>query len=196
MKYLLILLTLLACAGAYYEHTLLANRDAGNQQQISDLQSKVDTLQSDGKKLEDEKEELDKSVADDQAKIADLTAQLGAAQKAAADAKKQADDATKALQAELAREKAAPAPAAKPTNYLGTIVTQNGKTFQNCTMLKADADGITVNSTAGISKLIYGILPPELQKKFGYDPHAAAKLSEAQVQYLEQQIEAAEAAGN
>jgi hypothetical protein len=53
-----------------------------------------------------------------------------------------------------------------------------------------------VNCATGITHLFYGILPPDLQAKLGYDPHAAAKLSEAQVQYLEEQIQAAEAAGN
>lgn len=196
MKYLLILVVLLACGGAYYEHMLLVKQDAADEQQISDLNSKIETLESAGKDQEDGKAKLEKGLADEKAKTADLTAQLDAAQKAAAEAKKQADDAVKALQAEIAKETAQPPKPPKPTNFLGTVTTQNGKTFQNCMLLKADVDGITVNCATGITKLIYGILPPELQTKFGYDPHAASKLSEAQVQYLEEQIQAAEAAGN
>ena len=86
--------------------------------------------------------------------------------------------------------------AAKMTNYLGTVQTQDGKSYQNCKMLSVDEDGVTVTCETTITKLNYSILPPDLQRKFGYDPQAAAKLSQARIQYLEQQIQAAEAIGN
>jgi hypothetical protein len=87
--------------------------------------------------------------------------------------------------------------ATPPTNTLGTITTLDGKTFQKCQLLKVDADGIVVNHSEGITKILYGLLPPELQKKFGYDPHQAAALTEAQIQFQEEQRKAAaQAAGN
>jgi Tfp pilus assembly major pilin PilA len=196
MQYFLIFVILVACGGAYYEHTLAQAQNDTDQAQITDLNSKIDKFQSDGRKLEDEEAKEEKGLAEAKTKITDLTTQLAAAQKAVADAKKQANDAVKALQDEIAREKAGPPPPPPPTNLLGTILTQDGKTYPNSKLLKADEDGITISCTNGITKLIYGILPPALQTKFGYDPKAAAKLSEAQVHFLEQQIEAADAAGN
>jgi hypothetical protein len=192
MNYFLGLVILLACGGAYYEQTLLQAQKTADQQQIADLNTKIDAFQSDAQKVDDEKANQEKILKDANAKIANLTTQLAAAQKAVADAKKRADDAVKTLEA----VKAGPAPPPKPTNLLGTILTQDGKTYGNSKLLKADAEGITITCDSGITKLIYGILPPALQTKFGYDPHAAAQLSEAQVQFLEQQIQAAEAAGN
>jgi hypothetical protein len=192
MQYFLIFIILLACGGAYYEHTLSQTQSDSDQAQITSLNSQIDKLQSDDAKLKEDEAKEEKSLTEAKTKIADLTTQLAAAQQAVANAKKQADDAVKALQA----EKAGPLPPPPPTNLLGTILTQDGKTYPDCKLLKADEDGITISCTNGITKLIYGILPPVLQTKFGYDPKAAAKLSEAQVQYLEQQIQAAEAAGN
>jgi septal ring factor EnvC (AmiA/AmiB activator) len=200
MKYLLILIILLAGAGCYYEYTLytaLQVVEASDQQKIKDLNDKIDTLAADSKKQTTDKATMDKNLADEKAKTANLTTELSSAQDAASTAQKRADEATKTLQDKLDKEKElAAAKAAKLTNDLGTIQTQDGKTYANCKMLSLDADGVTVACEPTIIKLYYSILPPALQKKFAYDPKTASKLSDARVKFLIEQIQTADAISN
>jgi hypothetical protein len=188
MNYFLLVIIVGLCGGGYYEYTLLEQKSAADQQQITDLGGKVDTLQSENKTLEDDKAPLTKSLADAQAELVDLTKKVQAAQNALAKAQAQALQAAKA--ATPAPTTAADAPS-RPTNNLGTIVTLDGKTFQNCQLLKIQADGIVVNDADGIIEIRFGLMPPDLQKRFGYDPHQAAMLTEAQIEYQEEQRQAA-----
>jgi len=194
MNYFLLLIILGLGGGGYYEYTLLEQKSAADQQQITDLSGKIDTLQSENKKLGDDKAQLTKSITDAQSQITDLKSQIQKEQSDLAEAKQT----VQTLQAEKAKATVAATPAAAPpTNSLGTIATLDGKTFQNCQLLKVEADGIVVNHSEGITKIVYGLLPPEMQKRFGYDPHQAAALTEAQIQYQEEQRQAAaQAAGN
>jgi hypothetical protein len=193
MNYFLLVIILGLCGGGYYEYTILEQKSSADQQQIADLGSKIDAFQSENKTLEDDKAQLTKSVADAGAKIADLTKQVQEAQSALAKAQAQA-------QAPQVPKANTPTPTTAPTapgNNLGTITTLNGKIYQNCQLLKVQADGIVVNDADGITEIRFGLMPPDLQKRFGYDPHQAATLTDAQVQYLEEQrAAAAQAAGN
>jgi len=196
MNYFLILLILGLGGSGYYEYTLLQQRSAEDQRQIGDLgskigalhdlSSKIDALQSENKKLEDDEARLAKGVTDAQAEVADVTKQT---QSALAEIK------TETLQGPNAQN---PVKASPPnSNDLGTITTLDGKTFKNCQLLKVEADGIVVNHSAGIMKIMYGLMQPDMQKKFGYDPKQAAGLTEAQIQFQEQQRQAAaKASGN
>jgi hypothetical protein len=193
MNYFLLMIIVGLCGGGYYEYTTLEQKSAADQQQITDLGGKVDTLQSENKALEDDKAQLTKSVADAKAELADLTKQVQAAQSALAEAQAQALQAAKAAMPATT----AAAASSRPTNNLGTIVTLDGKTFQNCQLLKVQADGIVVNDADGITEIRFGLMPPDLQKRFGYDPHQAANLTEAQIEYQEEQRQAAaQATGN
>ncbi len=186
MKYALILVILLVCAGAYYDHALqqqaIQDVKAADQKQIADLTSQVGKLHADSKKLADDNADLTKSLADTKTNLAAVTTQLLAAQKQIDDAKKQ--DVAEA-------SKPPPPPPPISPNDLGTIVALDGKTYQKCELLKIDTDGITVNHSAGVLKLLYGLLPLDLQKKFGYDPHVTTSLTEDQVLNLENQRKAA-----
>jgi len=194
MNYFLLIIIVGLCGGGYYEYTLLEQKSAADQQQITDLGGKVDTLQSENKTLEDDKAQLTKSVANAQTELSDLTKQVQAAQSALAEAQAQAVQAAKAATPATTTAAAAPS---RPTNNLGTIGTLDGKTFQNCQLLKVQADGIVVNDADGITEIRFGLMPPDLQKRFGYDPHQAATLTEAQIEYQEEQRQAAaQAAGN
>jgi transposase-like protein len=188
MNYFLMMIIVALCGGGYYEYTDFQQKNAADQQQIHDLGSKVDKLQAANKALEDDKTRLTKSVNDAQTEVADLAKQIQAAQSTLAEAKQQAP------QAPQANTSAAPTTAATPpTNDLGTITTLTGKTYQNCQLLKVKADGIVVSHSEGITEIVFGSLPPELQKKFGYDPHQALTLTEAQIQLQETQRKAAAA---
>ncbi len=189
MNYFLALVILAICVGVYYEHTAEQQKSAADQQQISDLGVKIDSLQSENKKLEDDKAELEKSLKEAQGQTVDLTAQIQTVKQAQAEAVKQAE------QAQLVVHPPPPPPTPPPpTNGLGTITTLDGKTFQNCLLLKVEADGITFSHSSGITKILFGRLSPELQKKFGYDPHMAAQLTEAEIQYQEARRKAADQA--
>lgn len=81
-------------------------------------------------------------------------------------------------------------PAAVPhalSNILGTIATTTGKTYQNCRLMKVETDGIVISHTEGIMKLSFGVISPDLQKRFGYDLKVSTSLSPEQVQADEQQ---------
>jgi len=191
MNYFALILIVALCGAVYYENTDFEKKNAASQQRITDLSAKVDDLKAANKTLENDKTRLTKTIADDQAEIADLASQIQAAKGTQTEAQQQA--APKATNASPSPEAAT----AKPTpvgNNLGTITTLDGKTYQNCQLLKIKADGIVVNYSDGITEIRYGLLPPDLQKKFGYDPHQAAALTEAQIQYQEEQRKAATAA--
>jgi hypothetical protein len=193
MNYFLLLVILGICGGSYYEYTTLEQKSAVDLQQITDLGTKIDALQADNQKLEDNKTQLTKSVADAQTKIADLTKQVQDAQSALAKAE--------ALQIPKTTPAAVTTTPPKPTtsspNNLGTIATLDGKTYQNCQLLKVKADGIVINDSDGITEIMYGLMPPDLQKRFSYDPHQAAALTDAQIEYQEEQRQAAaQATGN
>jgi hypothetical protein len=186
MNYFLLLILLGVCGGGYYEYTVLQQNSIADQQQITDLGTKIDALKAENKKLDDDKTQLAKSATDAQTTIADLTKQIQDAKVALAQAKAQAVAPSKATP-----PAATATPSTPPGNNLGTITTLDGKTFKNCQLLKVDADGIVVNYPEGITKILFGLMPPDLQKRFGYDPHQAAALTAAQIEYQEEQRKAA-----
>lgn len=187
MKYALLIIVLLVCAGAYYDHAILqkAAQDdkAANQKQIDDLTAQVSKLQADSKKLADDNAELTKNLTETKTNLTAVTTQMLAAQK-------QIDDAKKQALAEASKPAPPPPPPTSP-NDLGTIATLDGKTYQKCELLKVETDGITINHSAGIIKILYGLLPLDLQKKFGYDPHVTTALTPDQALSLENQRKAA-----
>lgn len=187
MNYFLLFVILALCGGGYYEYTLQQESDVKYQRQTSNLANQVTKLQSDNAAIEDEKAKLSKNLADAQAKIADLTAQIAAAAEAA--------KAAKAAEA-AAKAAATPSPSTNSStpvfsNNLGMVTTLDGKTFQNCQLLRVEADGITFNHSSGITKVLFPLLSPALQKKLGYDPKNGTNLTAEQVQALEAQRKAA-----
>jgi hypothetical protein len=58
--------------------------------------------------------------------------------------------------------------------------TINGKEYKNVTVSRVEPDGIVLKSKSGISKVYFTELPAEIQKKYGYDPQAAAAQSAPQ----------------
>jgi hypothetical protein len=185
MNYFLLLLILFLCGGGYYEYTVWQTQDAQDVQLAKlDLQRRIDQLQAANTKLEADKADLAKNLKVDADSITDLTAQVQAVQTklAAAEA---------AASGKPAVAPAAPSAPAPLSNDLGTIVTLEGKTLPNSQLLKVDPHGITVNSAVGITQVPFTSLPPELQKRFGFDPQSGADLTDAQVQTLEAQREAA-----
>ena len=54
----------------------------------------------------------------------------------------------------------------------------NGKTYSNYKISRVEPDGITISHSAGITKLFFHELPPEMQKQFNYDPAKAQQYSQ------------------
>src|SRR6266480_1080540 len=52
--------------------------------------------------------------------------------------------------------------------------TVEGKEYKNATVSRVEPDGIVIAFSGGIVKLPFTELPPEIQKKYGYDPQGAA----------------------
>jgi hypothetical protein len=180
MNYFLILIIMGLCYGGYYEYTNLNQEHEDDQKKITDLGGKVDWFATEYKKLEDDKVELTKSVADDQSKISALTKEIQDGKAAVDAAKAQTAQAPKS-----ATSAATAVVAAQPSNNLGAITTLDGKSYANCQFLKVKADGIVVSDADGITELAFTLLRPEMQKRFGFDPHVAATLTDAQVEYEE-----------
>lgn len=176
MKSFLFLVILALCGGGYYEYTVLLQKQdaqATDQKQISDLNGQIDQLEADKKKLQGNLAAANQDLSSAKSQITDLTAQLQALQKVAEDAKKTAPQPSQVK------------PAPVSPNFLGTIVTLDGKTFQNCKLLKVDADGITFNHSEGITKVAFILLPPDLEKRFGFDIHTEIQLPPEEVQAQE-----------
>jgi hypothetical protein len=176
MKYFLLFIIIALCLGGYYGYNTLAT---AQQAKVDADQQQITKLQKDNTSLTDDKAKLAKSASDAQAQVTDLTTQLQTAQTSLTATQSKLDAAQKSLaddEAKIAKAAAAAAAAkvaatvpADP-NSLGTITTLDGKTYQNCDLLKIDADGITINHSEGITKIMFALLPMELQKKFGYQP--------------------------
>jgi hypothetical protein len=57
-------------------------------------------------------------------------------------------------------------------------------------VLKVEADGVTFSHDDGITKVLFPLLPPTIQKQFDYDPQKAVAQTDAQERYNEQQAAA------
>lgn len=51
--------------------------------------------------------------------------------------------------------------------------TVNGKDYHHVTVIKVEDDLVSIQFDGGIGRIALGDLPPELQKRFGYDPQKA-----------------------
>src|SRR5271163_2903287 len=58
-------------------------------------------------------------------------------------------------------------------------VTTDGKTYQNVSVVKVEADAVTILHKYGGALVPLDKLPPDLQKKFHYDPVKAKIAAEA-----------------
>lgn len=76
--------------------------------------------------------------------------------------------------------------AAANGSSIGTITTLDHKTYTNCKVLKVEKDGVTFNHDEGITKILYPMMPPDLQKQFGYTPEAAVAETEAEIRARQQ----------
>jgi len=191
MNYFLILIIVgLSCCG-YYGITANQREIASEQQQITDLQAKLDPLTAQSRQLAATTAQLTKGSTEAQTQIADLTQQIQTAQTAIAAARQAAAAPASAPPPPAAAEESAPT-----LNNLGTITTLDGKSYQNCTLLKVQPDRIVITNSSGITEVAYGLMPPDLQKRFGYDPHLAPALTDAQVETLEEKRKAAAGTGN
>ena len=65
-----------------------------------------------------------------------------------------------------------PAPETPPGS--NDLVTTDGRIFRNVQVWKNEPDGVTFRHDEGLTKLEFPLLPADWQKKYGYDPEAAA----------------------
>ena len=179
MNVLLLLLLLVAGEGVYFEHTQRLQIDAGIQIQLTQWQSVVNSLDAENKDLADTRNGILKQTTALESGIEKSNADLARTQALLTAAEKQHE-----------AEEAQKASAGRIDPSLGTITTTDGRTFQNCQLLKIEADGITFNHADGITKVMFPKLPAALQKTFGYDPQADSARQAAQARYEEQSREA------
>lgn len=156
MNYFLLLVIIGLSYAVYYEHNETMDRSASDAQQISDLNAQISKLQDDNKKLA--------------ANLTSTMESLKEAQAASPAAQAQAPAiATTTTPVPQAGESSTGATASMS---LGTISTLDGKTYQNCQVLKVEQDGVVINSSSGITKIPFVMMSPELQKKFTLAPAA------------------------
>ena len=64
--------------------------------------------------------------------------------------------------------------------YADDITTIKGKKYTDVVVQRVDPDGISIKHSAGLGKLYFSELPPEIRSKYGYDPEKHQKYYEAQ----------------
>jgi hypothetical protein len=60
--------------------------------------------------------------------------------------------------------------------------TTNGSEYKNAQVSRVEPDGVVITFSGGIVKIPFNELSPEIQKKYGYDPQAAATYSAEQTE--------------
>jgi len=50
--------------------------------------------------------------------------------------------------------------------------TSDGKTYQNVVVTKIEADTVSITHSTGAAHIPINLLPPDIQKQLGHDPHA------------------------
>lgn len=60
------------------------------------------------------------------------------------------------------------------------ITTTDGRTYTAATITKVEPDGIRIIHESGAAKIPFTKLPPDLQKKHGYDPTKAVEFKQAE----------------
>ena len=71
-----------------------------------------------------------------------------------------------------------------------TIETTQGKTFQQCKILKRDPDGVSFSHSKGVAKVLYSDLSTSMRNSLGYD---AIKADAYEKEHVEARKEAAQA---
>jgi hypothetical protein len=77
--------------------------------------------------------------------------------------------------------------ASSPDAWLKKIVTKEGSAYHDCRLLKVDPSGILIEhnpqkGALALTKIKFSVLPPEIQKRFNYDPSDAAQFEGLQAQ--------------
>jgi len=189
MNFFLTLLILLMCGGGYLMYTQDQNKINALQQQLDDANSKSKTDEA-------------TAPADSTppaASTASATNHLPTPNGVAATVKAPAPITTPAgpitstavapdvSHSSAIDAAAAAATAASNSAGVGTFTTLDGHTYSNCKVLKVEQDGVTFSHDDGITKVLYPLMPPNIQKMFDYDPQKAVAQTDAQIRYNEQQ---------
>ena len=66
------------------------------------------------------------------------------------------------------------APSAVTSNALPDTITIDGTTYENVRWERATISTVTIFHKTGVATIPLTMLPPELQKRFGYDPQKVA----------------------
>lgn len=183
MKILLLVVVLLGLGGgSYYQYQRGQKALLAAEQRISLLQARLNKLQVENLALHQAKEELTQNLRQAEASLA---------HQAAGPAAPRTGDMTPVESPPASTTPPNPSPDV-PSNELGTIVTLDGHAFQNCHLLRVQVDAISIRHASGQARILFPFLPPDLQKRFGYDAHQAGQLSLTQVKYQEDLRKAAE----
>jgi hypothetical protein len=196
MNFFLTLVILIMCAGGY----LMYNQD---QQKIAALQQQLDDANSKGKD-----EATPNAAIPTVAPSAPGTNHLPTPSGVAATVKAPAAPVIRPAGPVTATAVAVPdgshssaidaaanaATTASNSAGVGTFTTLDGHTYSNCKVLKVEQDGVTFSHDDGITKVLYPLMPPNIQKLFDYDPQKAVAQTDAQIRYDQQQAALSNAA--
>lgn len=84
-----------------------------------------------------------------------------------------------AKQAALSAPKpTAPLQSSSPATTKMSITTTDGRQYEDVTVVKVTDETISIEHSAGVATIPMAVLPPDLQKKYNYDPVRLAKLAE------------------
>ena len=57
-----------------------------------------------------------------------------------------------------------------PSDSTTNIVTIDGKTYENCKVVRVEPDGVVVQHKSGGAKVLFRVMSDDLKKKYGHDP--------------------------
>ena len=183
MNYFLVLVVIGMAGFAYYQHNQDEQQVVGLQQQIAQLQGKGGSSTGGNEGGDDTTTTPNEAPSNGPRPVLTISPQV----------KVVAPSASHSSAIDAAANAAAAASSSN-SNSLGTVNTLDGRTFNNCKVLKVEADGVTFSHDEGITKVLFSFLPPNVQKQFDYDPQKAVAQTDAQTRYDEQQAAATNAA--
>lgn len=191
MNWFLLLIILLMAGGGYYGYQTLHGQVTVDELQISDLKTKLQDATDGEQKSADNVTHLTGDLTAAQAKVSDLEKQLQAAKAAQPDAQQPQVQAVSITGGTTSSNSTG---GTVFTTKLGTITSLDGKTYTACQILKINPDNIVISDADGVTQLALNVLPAPVQKMLGYDAKQGL-LSNDQVAALDQQLQAATAAG-
>jgi hypothetical protein len=189
MNYFLFLIVMALCGAGCVGYILLKETSDAEAQQLAGFRGTLESFQTKDKNFREDDAQFSTQLKAVRVKTVGLTKQIQALREIA-------EGKAKSSQIPLTIRLTKAAKPKPRSNDLGTVTTTDGNTYQDCHLIKVEEDCIVVTYPDGIVEIYYRVMPPALQKRFGFDPRKGQALTDDQVETEEEERQAAnDAAG-